>query len=853
MAAFGRDTALASMEVPEILPEYLFAAAYFDGDPIFDANSATASRYFNTVVHVSSVDECILAMLLTGMRFTDLYQGVKNNSVKGLPRELTVSALNAFAKNYGRTPDILQLATPNTAGNYKGYFAPTPVLTAVGQRVEADFFESNYNIQIHDKHTGDIKSAKLKSYGDCIGFYLSVDCYTGILEGTLVKDFGRPLLHVRSTIQFYQRYGHNIKTYGADQQIIPAHIADKSAVELYLADLNVISERVEAYKHNHGGSRIERAGRYVKESIDFGILYALSRLAVQALTRFTGKDIKRLFGELFYWSLVVNYFKPSLNNPGITKWKDFSGMDPDLRFYRLLPIMSVLVIERPAASASNTLDINRTVKIHGLYVGPGRDAVSGCIRFAYKTPKGQVKVTTISRFQAVTDGGYSYLHPHVDRALPSIIAEQESEDSESNLIEETSPIAAAPIPSISPSAPGPSAHAQAPIHQPPVEPPTPSPPPVADPVPPAVDDPSALLIDRARERLGYIKDAIINTTSKFRRRDAEDRYRQMVDSWGTRESRQRRRDQNSVAEAHSALSANIPGIPSRRERNRQKEAFRIAISVESFYKHVSNYCEHLKDRDGPPLSDFESRFYDHAYAVDHMDFSEGTILYSLEDRAYIVLDDHDADYANIFVEEGYRAVREGVPRKFHEALVHPKWGEPSRTEYNHLCNDTRSMIVVPRDIAQEEIRAGAQVLRMIPVYEEKEKEGRTVHKVRLVVDGRHHLPDSPTYSSTPTREELFILLHVIAHKGWTYYCSDETRAFLNAPMQDTKKVFLNIDGDDSFYKAVNAVYGLKTASRDYQDHTHRRMASLGFERLHNSSCIYVKFEDSEVVFALSLC
>ena len=88
---------------------------------IENAYSGTATRYFNSKVHISNSQERVLATLLTGLSFNDIYTMVKYNNIDGLPRDLTIQALNKFEHNYGRTPDVLQLATPNLAGNTKGY------------------------------------------------------------------------------------------------------------------------------------------------------------------------------------------------------------------------------------------------------------------------------------------------------------------------------------------------------------------------------------------------------------------------------------------------------------------------------------------------------------------------------------------------------------------------------------------------------------------------------------------------------------------------------------------------------------------------------------------------------------
>jgi hypothetical protein len=80
--------------------------------PCEDAMSSTATRYFNSKVHVSSVDERIMVMLLTGLSFNDLLAMVENDSVQGLPRDLSVASLHRFERKFGRTPDVLQLAVP---------------------------------------------------------------------------------------------------------------------------------------------------------------------------------------------------------------------------------------------------------------------------------------------------------------------------------------------------------------------------------------------------------------------------------------------------------------------------------------------------------------------------------------------------------------------------------------------------------------------------------------------------------------------------------------------------------------------------------------------------------------------
>ena len=59
------------------------------------------------------------------------------------------------------------------------------------------------------------------------------------------------------------------------------------------------------------------------------------------------------------------------------------------------------------------------------------------------------------------------------------------------------------------------------------------------------------------------------------------------------------------------------------------------------------------------------------------------------------------------------------------------------------------------------------------------RDGELVCKVRFVGDGRAHYNVVMTYLATPSREELLIILHLIAALDWEYVHIDE-RAFLSA-------------------------------------------------------------------------
>jgi hypothetical protein len=187
---------------------------------------------------------------------------------------------------------------------------------------------------------------------------------------------------------------------------------------------------------------------------------------------------------------------------------------------------------------------------------------------------------------------------------------------------------------------------------------------------------------------------------------------------------------------------------------------------------------------------------------------------------------------------GFRAVTENVPKNFMEALRHPEWGDAARKEFNDILE--KAMIKVDKQIAIEAIARGCDCLTLFPVYEIKERNGVIVRKVRLVADGRHHATAGPTYSSTPGREELFIMLSMIASNDWEWAHVDEDRAFLNADRIDPIPLFARLKGSPDYFQILRALYGLKTSTRDHSIAAGIRLESIGFKRMGLCTCIFEK-------------
>jgi hypothetical protein len=75
-------------------------------------------------------------------------------------------------------------------------------------------------------------------------------------------------------------------------------------------------------------------------------------------------------------------------------------------------------------------------------------------------------------------------------------------------------------------------------------------------------------------------------------------------------------------------------------------------------------------------------------------------------------------------------------------------------------------------------------------------------------------------------EKSYIILHIFAANGMEYYFIDEVRVFLNGKKRDKNITLARFSRDPKYYQIVNALYGMKTASADYQDVVADRLNSI---------------------------
>lgn len=847
-------------EVRAAAPAAAAACAAVDECPD-SALSSTATRFFNSKINVSNQQERVLAHLLTGMSFKDTYSALRHGSIAGLPRDLTLQALNNYEHNYGTNPPVLQLARPNLAGNTKGYNAPPTKLERVGQRVEADFMECEINDVVPASAAGARaarapksgpapRARKMPTHGGAIAAFVTVDCYSGFVHGRLVQSTGNCVEHVEYVNAKYQTAGHKIELFAADQGVLSQSMFQVMTpeVEKYLQKERIESECAMPHNHNHGTNRVERTIRTIQELIRFAMIYILFNPKFPTFG-FTKVQVLKLWGELFHWAILLINLKQSPCVPTKTKFEVFLMILPDLRNFPLLPIFASLYVLRVSGNA----DLNSVHQFwqKGLYVGPSRKTV-GAVRVAVVT-NGKLNIITSNNIKAVSDGGDNNPYVTAERVIPQALADLQAVPSPPSTVQ----VAQRTVPSVrgnaAPSAPvsdfpQPRAAEQSrfvPVLSVPAVP-------SAQPVP----------VQSVREPLHVIpfhdapvceSDATVPTTAS----PTDPRTAAVVspvtvpassvsidlpataalpvpassktfDLPATKTPSISSAERPPVKSALPTKKVYNPSAPDRTRaaRYQQRERDHVpAKTVESFLAACSTAL--LKAAETPLIEE--------CCFVDWSTHTDESCYLSYGTGQFIIISNEPTSAEPTDV--SYRAVK--GPSTFAAAMTDPDWREAATKEFGQVISENNT--VVSFDIAEARrliTNGDAQVLWLMPVYEEKIKDGVQVRKVRLVADGRQHTKHGPTYAPTPSRSELFTLLHLLATHNLDYFHVDEIRAFLSAKRQDEHVVFARLRGDPHYWKILNALYGMKTASRDHQIATIEKLLELGFERCGMCTCIY---------------
>ena len=777
-----------------------------------EAFSNTALRFFNTKVNVSNTTERVLTLLMTGLSFRDWYSHVKHGSLDGVPPDVDIKSLNNFEHRYGRTPDIVRLAIPLQTPTHSGLMAGKSV-SRVGDRYEIDCLESDFNEEPKNKadhldsgSTLQTKAAKLKTHGGARAAAVGVDCYSSYVTGKLLKSLANPVGFVSSLIHRVEQHGHVVRVLAADSGVMTTSTFQvmTTKVEEFCVGKHIIPEVAEPYNHARGTGSVEVSIKLIKELIRLAITLVL-RNPNFLVTGFTAIDVYKLWGEFFLWAITMVNLKPCPSEPHISRYEVYHRRRPNMQTIRLLPIGSVLIVLRKVPVS--TAVTNQYYSQISLYVGPSL-LTPGAARVAIKVSNGQVRIIVTSNFRAASDGGGLNVFPHIERGLSKLLDEQTEEPEQNYFDNDDQNALEEKAEEIQPEKPSG--------------------------IKTKIRKNKSSVTFQCPEVVSKPSDTILSTEALIDKVDISDVANNKIDSSdGTSENKL----------ISSPVVAVEPVLTNPVLSNDTSHLRQSARQRERRVRREATACV------ASDFVDLETSCF-----ADWTTHEQHNIYWSWSDLTFLDIKNTSStdstDTKSEISEFGYKAVTVDVPRNFTEALQDPKWGLPARTELNTLIA-TKAIVEIDSDLAKDAIKnQHADLVHLFPVYEEKVKEGNTVYKVRLVGDGRDHHHAGETYSATPSREELFVILHVIASLDWDYAHIDEIRAFLNAPYKGKTKAFAKFRGSNQYYSICGALYGLKTAPRDYQDLVANRLLSLNYKRLSMCQCIYIRKVEESIILIL---
>jgi hypothetical protein len=254
----------------------------------------------------------------------------------------------------------------------------------------------------------------------------------------------------------------------------------------------------------------------------------------------------------------------------------------------------------------------------------------------------------------------------------------------------------------------------------------------------------------------------------------------------------------------------------------------------------------------------EQRVAARANAATHIDEIQA-YLADIDSRELTVsveaVDDILATMADAGDKASINPARPADPRNVAEARA-----SPDADRWMDACaEETRSLRAkgVYSLVHRSEIPVGVKVIGTRPVLTTKyDADGRPDRlKCRVVAQGYDAIQgiDYDASTSPTTRpESLRLILDLAARKGWKTCQIDVKTAYLNAPL-DTPVYCrqprgLEEEGKEEYvWKVTKALYGLPQSGRCWNQEMNDKLIAMGFKRLANEHCIYIRSRSSGTI------
>jgi len=379
--------------------------------PEFIEAAASQTKFFNSRISVTNVEELVQVYALMGFPLKSLRQSIKGNTIDGIDPRLTTTAINAFERKYGSNVDPFILASPWMRHGLINAVNNVPEKPTEIGHLEMDVFEMPFLSEIKDG-----KREPLSCLGGGRYLYLWIDKYSLCLGGAIATGQKNPVRMVdKADYLMYRQNGKKMVKLIADQGVNSQAMYQVGTgdVALWCQRHNVVIRLAEAYNHQNGTSLIENYGRWTKTFVRFMYQFYIRCPYIWQLG-FNKAHIKLLWGEFGLHAININRLFPHPTIEGVSRIEAHDGRRGNIQNYRVLPPCVSLVLRRVGNSA-NLEDSHGHFWQYGLYCG-GSVTVKGGARFAVISGDRLIVITTTS-FTAVSEGGGSFTYPVIQKGI----------------------------------------------------------------------------------------------------------------------------------------------------------------------------------------------------------------------------------------------------------------------------------------------------------------------------------------------------------------------------------------------------------------------------------------------------
>ena len=195
------------------------------------------------------------------------------------------------------------------------------------------------------------------------------------------------------------------------------------------------------------------------------------------------------------------------------------------------------------------------------------------------------------------------------------------------------------------------------------------------------------------------------------------------------------------------------------------------------------------------------------------------------------------------------------PETYEEAMMSPdsnKWQEAMKSEIGSMYeNQVWTLVDLPD---------GRKAVENKWIFKKKtDADGNvTVYKARLVAKGFRQIQGvdyDETFSPVAKLKSVRIMLAIAAYYDYEIWQMDVKTAFLNGDIDEElymmqPKGFVDPKDANKVCKLQRSIYGLKQASRSWNQRFDKVIKSFGFIQTYGEACIYKKVSGSSVAFLI---